>query len=64
LRDVLVSEPFVIDEAVCTPRQSDTEMKRTLARQDQPDFIADFYFMNKTTRCMPVYSIPGLIDHH
>ena len=44
--------------------QTDTEMKRTLAVQDQPDFIADFYFMNKTTRCMPVYSIPGLIDHH
>lgn len=44
--------------------QNDTEMKRTLAVQNQPDFIADFYFMNKTTRCMPVYSIPGLIDHH
>lgn len=44
--------------------QTDTEMKRTLARSDQPDFIADFYFMNRTTRCMPVYSIPGLIDHH
>lgn len=44
--------------------QTDAEMKRTLAVQSQPDFIADFYFMNKTTRCMPVYSIPGLIDHH
>ena len=44
--------------------QTDAEMKRTLARNDQPDFIADFYFMNRTTRCMPVYSIPGLIDHH
>lgn len=44
--------------------QSDAEMKRTLAVQNQPDFIADFYIMNKTTRCMPVYSIPGLIDHH
>lgn len=45
-------------------QQNDTEMKRTLAVQSQPDFIADFYIMNKTTRCMPVYSIPGLIDHH
>lgn len=44
--------------------QTNTEMKRTLAVQSQPDFIADFYIMNKTTRCMPVYSIPGLIDHH
>lgn len=44
--------------------QGEAEMKRTLAVQSQPDFIADFYFMNKTTRCMPIYSIPGLIDHH
>ena len=44
--------------------QNSTEMKRTLAVTNQPDFIADFYFMNKTTRCMPVYSIPGLIDHN
>lgn len=44
--------------------QGEAEMKRTLAVESQPDFIADFYFMNKTTRCMPVYSIPGLIDHH
>lgn len=44
--------------------QGEAEMKRTLAVPSQPDFIADFYFMNKTTRCMPVYSIPGLIDHH
>ena len=27
-------------------------------------FVADFYFKCKTTRPMPVYSIPGLIDHH
>lgn len=26
--------------------------------------FADFYFQNQTTRPMPVYSIPGLIDHH
>lgn len=27
-------------------------------------FLADFYVKNKTTQPMPVYSIPGLIDHH
>lgn len=26
--------------------------------------FADLYFNVKATRCMPVYSIPGLIDHH
>ena len=29
-----------------------------------PDFIADFYFRDVAVRPMPVYSIPGLIDHH
>lgn len=41
-----------------------TELERTLAVQEEPNFIADFYFMCKTTRAMPVFSIPGLIDHH
>ena len=27
-------------------------------------FFADFYIMNETVRPMPLYSIPGLIDHH
>ena len=27
-------------------------------------FIADFYFKAKFGRVMPLYSIPGLIDHH
>lgn len=40
------------------------ELKRTLAVQNEPNFIGDFYFMCKTTRAMPVFSIPGLIDHH
>ncbi len=29
-----------------------------------PDFIADFFFRDIAVRPMPVYSIPGLIDHH
>ena len=29
-----------------------------------PDFIADFYFQDIAVRPMPMYSIPGLIDHH
>lgn len=40
------------------------ELKRTFSVQDEPNFIGDFYFMCKTTRAMPVFSIPGLIDHH
>ncbi len=29
-----------------------------------PDFIADFYFDSVYVRPMPMYSLPGLIDHH
>ena len=29
-----------------------------------PQFIADFGILNKCTRPMPIYSIPGLIDHN
>lgn len=29
-----------------------------------PDFVADFYFEDTAVRPMPVYSVPGLIDHH
>lgn len=38
---------------------------RTLAVQSElaNQIIADFYFKTKYTRPMPVYSIPGLIDH-
>ena len=39
---------------------------RTLAVQSsvEDQFIADFYFKAQTTRPMPVYSVPGLMDHH
>ena len=40
-------------------------IKRALVTgEDGPDFIADFYFRDIAVRPMPVYSIPGLIDHH
>lgn len=43
-----------------------TNIDRTLAVQSsvEDQFIADFYFKAQTTRPMPVYSVPGLIDHH
>ena len=39
-------------------------VQQTIAVQDEPQFIGDFYFDVKATRPMPVRSIPGLIDHH
>jgi len=36
---------------------------RVIAVTTEPEFIFDWYFDLKTTRPMPVYSVPGLIDH-
>ena len=36
---------------------------RVIAVQDEPHFLFDAYFSLKCARPMPVYSVPGLIDH-
>jgi hypothetical protein len=38
-------------------------VERVVAVQDEPEFLFDSYFTLKCARPMPVYSIPGLIDH-
>jgi hypothetical protein len=38
-------------------------MERVLAAPGEDDFIIDMYFDLKTARPMPVYAVPGLIDH-
>jgi hypothetical protein len=38
-------------------------VERVVAVQDEPEFLFDSYFSLKCARPMPVYSIPGLIDH-
>lgn len=38
-------------------------MARVLAVENAPHFIMDSYIECKTARPMPVYSVPGLIDH-
>lgn len=42
-----------------------TNVDRTIAVQSQisNQFIADFYFKTAYVRAMPLYSVPGLIDH-
>lgn len=50
-------------------REDFVNINRTLAVHsagitDPNQFIADFYFDCKTTRPMPLYSVPGLVDHH
>lgn len=38
-------------------------INRVIAVQEEPQFFADFWFDLKTSRPMPVYSVPGLVDH-
>ena len=57
-----------------TPSLSDAWMREEPANVDRVlavtsaasgfQFWADIYFSTKYTRCMPVYSVPGLIDHN
>lgn len=39
-------------------------MARTLAVQSHDQFMGDFFFSPIYTLPMPLYSVPGLIDHH
>lgn len=55
------SKPTLSDDWV---RESKTNVDRTLAIQDQDQFIADFYFDQTWVRPMPIYSVPGLTGWH
>lgn len=54
------SAPILSDDWI---KEGSSEIQRTLAVQDEDQFIGDVFFDFKHTRCMPVYSIPGLVDH-
>jgi len=47
-------------------REDKTNVDRALAVNSTVanQIFGDFWFNIKATRCMPVYSVPGLIDHH
>lgn len=57
-------EHFVIDAEFIA--ETDVNVDRTLAvsSQKEDQFLADFYFKADWIRPMPLYSVPGLIDHH
>lgn len=43
--------------------EEDPPVDRVIAVTDEPHFLADFFFNFRAVRPMPVYSVPGLIDH-
>lgn len=58
--DYYTESPTLSDEWM---QEGDDAIQRTLAVQDEDQFIGDVYFSYQHTRCMPVYSVPGLVDH-
>lgn len=45
-------------------QETGMNIQRTLAVDGHSQFIGDFYFGAIYTRPMPLFSVPGLIDHH
>jgi hypothetical protein len=43
--------------------QDDPPVERVIAVQNEPQFLFDSYIRLKCARPMPVYSVPGLVDH-
>lgn len=43
--------------------QEDVPFQRVIQVPDEPAFVGDFSFRYHCTRPMPLYSVPGLVDH-
>ena len=61
--DYYNSVPYLSDSWI---REDKTNVDRTLAVTSKlaNQLFCDIYIQNETTRPMPLYSIPGLVDHH
>ncbi len=63
LADDYSARPSLSDSWI---REDKTNIDRVLAvtSANSNQFFADIYVQNRATRPMPMYSVPGLIDHH
>ncbi|WGL31441.1 major capsid protein [Dipodfec virus UOA04_Rod_1056] len=63
LADNFSSAPTISQKFI---EESPVNIDRTVAvpSQSQDNFICDFYHEIQAFRVMPVYSVPGLVDHH
>nr|WNN13395.1 MAG: major capsid protein [Gokushovirinae sp.] len=63
LADDYSSRPSLSDSWI---REDKANIDRVLAvtSANSNQFFADIYVQNRATRPMPLYSVPGLIDHH
>lgn len=63
LADDYSTRPTLSDSWI---REDKSNIDRVLAvtSKNSNQFFADIYIQNRATRPMPMYSVPGLIDHH
>lgn len=59
--DYYTEKPTLGDKWI---EEDPSNVARTLAVENHDQFMFDFYFEPTYTRPMPLYSVPGLIDHH
>lgn len=59
LADNYLSLPLLNDSFITNP----PPVERILAVEDEPQLLLDVHFEYNCTRPMPVYSVPGLVDH-
>lgn len=61
--DYYTKQPILSSEWI---DETTANLDRTLSVQssNEDQFLSDFYFNAIYTRPMPVYSVPGLLDHH
>ena len=59
--DYYTSRPYLSADWIAETKNN---IDRTIAVPSEPQFIIDMYFDCKATRPMPLYSVPGLVDHY
>lgn len=57
------SRPTLNETFISVPVDSASPIKRVLSNQTEPEFLFDAFFEIKHVRPMPVYSVPGMMDH-
>lgn len=57
-------EHFVINGEFIAETESNVDRTLAVSSELEDQFLADFYFKADWIRPMPLYSVPGLIDHH
>lgn len=43
--------------------KSDTPISRCIAVPSEPHLLVDIYYDYKSIRCMPIFGVPGMVDH-